>query len=151
MKIMVVGGGGREHAIIKKLKENKSVEKIYAVPGNGGMVNDAELVNISVDGIRKYLSMMPLIGVSMIGSNYFQSIGKAKQAMFLSLLRQVILLVPMMLVLPKFLGLNGVWFAQPIADITSFIVTLVLVLIEVKSHKAVEKNEIEIENISLEA
>ena len=69
--------------------------------------------------------------------------------MFLSLLRQVILLVPMMLVLPKFLGLNGVWFAQPIADITSFVVTLVLVLIEVKSHKVVETDEIE--NVYLEA
>ena len=114
--------------------------------------SDAELVNISVDGIRKYLSMMPLIGVSMIGSNYFQSIGKAKHAMFLSLLRQVILLVPMMLVLPKFLGLNGVWFAQPIADITSFVVTLVLILKEVKSHNVVENSEINVkEDISLEA
>ena len=44
MKLMVVGSGGREHAIIKKLKENKKVEKIYAVPGNGGMAEDAELV-----------------------------------------------------------------------------------------------------------
>ena len=70
--------------------------------------SNAELVKISVDGIRKYLFMMPLIGMSMIGSNYIQSIGNAKQAMFLSLLRQVILLVPMMLILPKFLGLNGV-------------------------------------------
>lgn len=98
---------------------------------------DADLVSISVDGIRKYLSMMPLIGVSMIGSNYFQAIGKAKQAMFLSLLRQVILLVPMMLILPKFLGLNGVWFAQPVADVISFIVTFILISKEVKSHKEV--------------
>ena len=46
MKIMVIGGGGREHAIIKKLKENKSVEVIYALPGNGGMADDATLVPI---------------------------------------------------------------------------------------------------------
>lgn len=97
--------------------------------------NDVNLVNISVDGIRKYLIMMPLIGVSMIGSNYFQSIGKAKQAMFLSLLRQVILLVPMMLILPNILGLNGVWFAQPIADVISFVLTGVLLVREVKTHK----------------
>lgn len=97
--------------------------------------SDPQLVSISVDGIRKYLFMMPLIGMSMIGSNYIQSIGKAKEAMFLSLLRQVILLVPMMLILPRFLGLNGVWFAQPIADVISFIVTFILVRIEVKSHK----------------
>ena len=51
MKIMVVGGGGREHAIIKKIKENKSVEKIYALPGNGGMAADAECVNIGAKDI----------------------------------------------------------------------------------------------------
>ncbi len=51
MKIMVVGGGGREHAIIKKIRENKSVEKIFALPGNGGMADDAELVNIGAKDI----------------------------------------------------------------------------------------------------
>lgn len=51
MKLMVVGGGGREHAIIKKLKENKTVEKIYALPGNGGMAEDAELVAIGAKDI----------------------------------------------------------------------------------------------------
>ena len=53
MKIMVVGGGGREHAIIKKIKENKNVERIYALPGNGGMAKDAELVNIGATDIKK--------------------------------------------------------------------------------------------------
>lgn len=52
MKIMVVGGGGREHAIIKKLKENKNIEKIYALPGNGGIAFDAECVEISATDIR---------------------------------------------------------------------------------------------------
>ncbi len=54
MKIMVVGGGGREHAIIKKLRENKEIEKIYALPGNGGIANEAECVDIGakdIDGI----------------------------------------------------------------------------------------------------
>ena len=100
--------------------------------------SNAELVKISVDGIRKYLFMMPLIGMSMIGSNYIQSIGNAKQSMFLGLLRQVILLVPMMLILPKFLGLDGVWFSQPVADVISFIITFILVSREVKSHKKVD-------------
>ncbi len=51
MKIMVVGGGGREHAIIKKLKENKEITEIFALPGNGGMVKDATLVNIGAKDI----------------------------------------------------------------------------------------------------
>ena len=51
MKIMVVGGGGREHAIIKKLKENKTIEKIFVLPGNGGMAKDATPVNIGAKDI----------------------------------------------------------------------------------------------------
>ena len=54
MKILVVGGGGREHAIIRKLKENKAVETVYALPGNGGIARDAVCVPIGacdIDGI----------------------------------------------------------------------------------------------------
>lgn len=51
MKVMVVGGGGREHAIIKKIKENNNVEKIYALPGNGGISLDAECVDIGAKDI----------------------------------------------------------------------------------------------------
>ncbi len=57
MKIMVVGGGGREHAIIKKIKENKSVTEIFALPGNGGMAEDATLVDIKatdLDGVVNF-------------------------------------------------------------------------------------------------
>ncbi len=57
MKIMVVGSGGREHTIIKKIKQNPDVEKIYALPGNGGMKDDAECVNIGakdIDGIKNW-------------------------------------------------------------------------------------------------
>ncbi len=57
MRILVVGGGGREHAIIKKLKENKSIEKIYALPGNGGMAKEAECVPVGatdLEGIRAF-------------------------------------------------------------------------------------------------
>ncbi len=53
MKILVVGGGGREHAIIKSLKKNEGIEKIYALPGNGGMRNDAECVDIGAKELDK--------------------------------------------------------------------------------------------------
>ena len=56
MKIMVVGGGGREHAIIKKLKENKNIDKIYALPGNGGIACDAECVNIGACELDKIVA-----------------------------------------------------------------------------------------------
>lgn len=53
MKIMVIGGGGREHAVIKKIKENKNVEKIYALPGNGGIAEDAQCIDIAATDIEK--------------------------------------------------------------------------------------------------
>ncbi len=53
MKVMVVGGGGREHAIIKKIKENKNVEEIFALPGNGGIAADATCVDIGAKDIDK--------------------------------------------------------------------------------------------------
>ena len=56
MKILVVGGGGREHAIIKKIKQNPSVKTIYALPGNGGMAEDATLVDIGAKEIDKIVS-----------------------------------------------------------------------------------------------
>ena len=56
MKIMVVGGGGREHAIIKKLKENKTITEIYALPGNGGIAADATCINISATDIPALVS-----------------------------------------------------------------------------------------------
>ena len=53
MKVMVVGGGGREHAIIKKLKENREITELYALPGNGGMANDATCIYIGAKEIKK--------------------------------------------------------------------------------------------------
>ena len=52
MKVMVVGGGGREHAIIKKIKENERVEEIFALPGNGGIAKDATCVDIGAKDIE---------------------------------------------------------------------------------------------------
>ena len=57
MNILVVGSGGREHAVIKKLRESSEVKKIYALPGNGGIAADAECVNIGatdIDGIAEF-------------------------------------------------------------------------------------------------
>ena len=63
MKIMVVGGGGREHAIIKKLKENKNVTEIFAVPGNGGMAKDATVVPIGVKNLPKIAQFAETEGI----------------------------------------------------------------------------------------
>ncbi|MBR3308477.1 MAG: phosphoribosylamine--glycine ligase [Lachnospiraceae bacterium] len=56
MKVMVVGGGGREHAIIKKLKENQTIDTLYAVPGNGGIARDAECVDIAATDLERIVA-----------------------------------------------------------------------------------------------
>lgn len=83
---------------------------------------DKDLMNLAVNGININLITLPTIGTSILGAVYFQCIGKAKLSMILSILRQVIILIPVILVVPKIFGLNGVWFSQPIADIGAMII-----------------------------
>ena len=86
--------------------------------------DDPVLVSIGSTGIRIYLIMLPIIGFQIISTNFFQSIGKAKISMFLSLLRQVLLLIPLYIFLPKIFGtLTSIWFAGPIADATASVLT----------------------------
>ena len=66
------------------------------------------------------------MGCQIIITNYFQSIGKVKISMFLSLLRQVIILIPCMLIIPVFKGLDGVWIAGATSDLLSVMVTLIV-------------------------
>ncbi|WWU64471.1 MATE family efflux transporter [Clostridium baratii] len=93
---------------------------------------DSELMSVAIGGLRVYALTLPLIGVILIGPAYFQAIGKVKQSMFLSVLRQVIVLIPVLYILPKFINLDGVWVAQPITDIVS---SLIIVFLLVKEFK----------------
>ena len=101
---------------------------------------DSKLMDITINGTRLYLFMLPIIGISITGSNYMQSVGKAKSAMILGLLRQVILLIPMIIILPKFLGLDGIWYAQAISDLLSTIITILVLIKELKKYKILENN-----------
>lgn len=104
--------------------------------------SDPKLVAVTSNGLRKYCLMLPLLPIIVLGTNYLQSIGKAKQAMFLSLLRQVLVLIPMILILPKFMQLNGIWYAQSISDATSIVIAFIMLVIEFRSYKKLpsEKN-----------
>lgn len=69
--------------------------------------------------------MPPILSSQIVGASYFQAIGKAKKATFLGLLRQVFLLLPLLLILPNFLGLNGVWGASAVSDLISSLIAMV--------------------------
>lgn len=96
---------------------------------------DAVLEKICLEGIKIYLITLPLLGVCVLGPIYFQSIGKIKQSMFLTLLRQVILFIPIISVISKFMGMKGVWMSQPIADILAAIIITVFLVREIKHNK----------------
>lgn len=85
--------------------------------------NEKELIEVGSKAMRVYLSMLPIIGFQIVSSNYFQATGKPKQAMLLSLSRQVIVLIPALIILPKLFKLNGVWMAGPVSDLIASIIT----------------------------
>jgi Na+-driven multidrug efflux pump len=85
--------------------------------------NDSEeLFNITIRGLRLMLLALPIIGFQIVASNFFQAVGKAKLAMFATLFRQIIALIPLLLVLPGFWGVDGIWLSYPISDSMSAVV-----------------------------
>ena len=90
----------------------------------GMFTSDSELLDIAIRGLRITTIFFPVIAVQMVISNFFQSVGKAKIAIFLSLTRQLIFLIPLLLLLPGYFGVDGVFMSMPAADMISFFVTV---------------------------
>lgn len=98
---------------------------------------DKNLMSISVFGMRIVMLAVPLLGLQVISTGFFQSIGYVKTAIFLSLLRQLILIVPALLLLPRFFGLTGIWMSIPISDALATIISVTLLAyncIKLKKH-----------------
>ncbi|WP_297406715.1 MATE family efflux transporter, partial [uncultured Cetobacterium sp.] len=140
-------------------RQYKRVEKTYKLSANIGILfflvalffiqlfpqeiiglfnKNPNIMKMSVTGVRIYLIAMPAIALGMAGSNYFLAIGKGKAAMFLSLLRQVVLLVPLIILLSKTFGLIGIWMAQPICDLIAAGVTLYMVVNNLKIYRKLD-------------
>lgn len=89
-----------------------------------GMFNqEPELLKLGSFALKRWFMLTPLIGFQIIGANFFQAIGRPRSAMFLTLSRQVIFLIPAILIFPLFWGLEGILFAAPFADMISTVVT----------------------------
>ena len=84
----------------------------------------SELTDMAKIGMRIVCVLYPLVGAQIVITNFFQSIGKAKVSIFLSLSRQLLFLIPGLLIIPRFWGINGVWASMPVADAVSVLVTL---------------------------
>jgi len=94
--------------------------------------DDKDLVEIGAHGIRIYLAMLPVLGIQIVITNYFQSVGKAKKAILLSLTRQVLFLIPLIMILPHFFKLDGIWMAGPVSDFSSAALSITLLIKEFK-------------------
>jgi Na+-driven multidrug efflux pump len=101
--------------------------------------NDSpDLYNIAVNGIRLVILALPIVGFQVVASNFFQSVGKAKIAMFATLFRQVIMLIPLILIFPGFWGIDGIWLAFPVADTMSAMAVSIFLVREWNKLSAIE-------------
>jgi putative MATE family efflux protein len=107
------------------------------VPGPVARIftGDEDLIALSVYGLRITVMFFPLIGAQIVIANFFQSIGMAGKAIVLSLIRQVLVLIPCLIVLPEFFGLTGVWASSPVADMVACVVSTILIIHQIKKFK----------------
>ncbi|MDR0745093.1 MAG: MATE family efflux transporter [Mediterranea sp.] len=99
--------------------------------------SDTEMIDLASKGLRLVVLFFPLVGFQMVTSNFFQSIGIAKKAIFLSLTRQILFLIPCLLILPEIFGSTGVWISMPISDLVSGIVAAIMLWRQFRSFKNV--------------
>lgn len=97
--------------------------------------SEPELIEHASWAMRVMSIFMPIIGFQLVTTNFFQSIGKVKRSIFLSLTRQVMLLIPLLLILPLFLGENGVWYSMPVSDVIAAMLTVIMLVIQFREWK----------------
>ena len=96
---------------------------------------DDELVKAAVFGLHIVFAVFPIVGFQMVATNFFLSIGMSKKAIFLSLTRQMLFLIPCLIVLPRFFGTLGVWISMPVADTIATVVTAIVLVNQFKKFK----------------
>jgi putative MATE family efflux protein len=99
--------------------------------------SDKELTDLVVNGMRIVVTFFPVIGFQVVTANFFQSIGMPKKAIFLSLTRQVLFLLPFLLIFPHFYGLDGVWASMPAADFMASLISAFLLVHQVRKFKQI--------------
>lgn len=92
----------------------------------------ARLIDAVEHGMRIVMTMFPVVGFQIVTGNFFQYIGKPRKAIFLSMTRQMILLVPLLILLPPHFGTDGVWYSMPIADTSASVLAAVLLLFQLR-------------------
>ena len=108
---------------------------------------DENLLAIAIPGIRIVCAVFFLNGYQMVAGNFFTSIGMAKMSIFLSLTRQVLYLIPLLLILPSFWGINGVWWSMSISDFIACLTAAIVLFIYVRRFKSLH-HQLQLQNQS---
>ena len=98
---------------------------------------DETLIDLSSNGMKIVFLFFPIVGFQIVTTIFFQSIGMAKKSIFLSLTRQLLFLLPGVLILPNILGTKGVWWSMALSDLISTFTALVLLIYQFKSFKKI--------------
>lgn len=101
----------------------------------GLFTTDQELIDIASKGLHIVFAVYPIVGFQMVATNFFMSIGMSRKAIFLSLTRQLIFLIPCLIILPPLMGQLGVWISIPIADVMAASVTAFMLIRQFKKFK----------------
>lgn len=96
------------------------------------------LAEASIKAIRTITVMLPLVGFQIVVTNFFQSIGMAGKAIFLSLTRQFLFLIPSLFILPSIFGLNGVWYSIPVSDFLATVLTGIMFWWQLRTFRKME-------------
>jgi putative MATE family efflux protein len=104
------------------------ISEIFPHAVASAFTTDKDLTDIVVPGLRIVMIFFPIVGFQMVASTFFQSIGMAGKAIFLSLTRQVLFLLPCLLILPSIFGIKGVWYSMPAADLVASILAAYLLV-----------------------
>ncbi len=111
---------------------------------------DQNIINIAFEGVKLYAFMYIFMGINMLGNAYFTALGKAKKSLIITVFKSIIFTVSSILILTNLLGITGVWLALPVRDFATWIITIPLIILSIKSFNELESNNnTEFKSISL--
>lgn len=111
------------------------VVQLFARPLMTIFTADSELIAAGAHAVRHMLFMLPVVGFHLVGTVMFMALGKALPSILLSMSREILFLIPLILILPNFFGVDGVWITMPISDVLAFSLTFTLFTREMKKMK----------------
>lgn len=115
------------------------VVRLFAKEDGSG--DATQLITLASHGLQTILIAFPIVGFSMVVGNFFQYIGKAKRAIILSMTRQLIFILPLLVVLPPLWGQDGVWYSIPIADTMAMLLALLLLIYQLRKLRRTPDSE----------